>query len=338
RPRPPRRRGERRARCDRDAGCNAVAAARRARALRRRSCVRPRRPRSPSRPRGWDLLSPRPPRRRPRRSPDATRMRRRGFLSKSLRITKRRIQSEPRDSLLMRSRREPTSSVLDRFRDSHEVVMRSSVRSFLIASGAVGAFVLLTAASSSGPSDPGIRPKDPDGAITQHALDALQEGRQTFRFDTFGDEAFWGDTLRLHEAIEGAAHGGVGPGLSPMAALEAGLKVDVDALPDSLQNDLRHGRVNLDDPAGTLAILKLNAVVGVTGFFHLNGQLRSVGLQCAICRSVVDNSFAPGIGHRLDGWANRDLNVGAVINMAPDLSVVDTLLGVDDATTRQVLM
>jgi hypothetical protein len=215
-----------------------------------------------------------------------------------------------------------------------------SVRTFLYAAGAVAAAVLLTAASSSsGLSDPGIRPKDPDGAITQHALDAIQAGRKTFRFDTFGDEAFWGDTLRLHEAIEGAAHGGVGPGLSPRAALDAGLKVDVDALPGSVQSQLRRGQLNLDDPAVTLALLKLNAVVGVTGFFEWNGQrLRSVGLQCAVCHSVVDNSFAPGIGHRLDGWANRDLNVGAVINLSPDLSAVDALLGVDDATTRQVLM
>ncbi|HEY2798699.1 MAG TPA: hypothetical protein VGK26_12475 [Thermoanaerobaculia bacterium] len=216
-----------------------------------------------------------------------------------------------------------------------------SVRPFLYAFVAVVAAVFLTAASSSssGPSDPGIRPKDPDGAIKQHALDALEEGRQTFRFDTFGDETFWGDTLRLHEAIEGAARGGVGPGLSPRAAIAAGLKVDVDALPGSLQSDLRHGRVNLDDPDVTLTLLKLKAVVGVTGFFQPNGQrLRSVGLQCAICHSVVDNSFGPGIGHRLDGWANRDLNVGAVINLAPDLSVVDALLGVDDATTRTVLL
>src|SRR4029079_7696315 len=161
----------------------------------------------------------------------------------------------------------------------------------------------------------------------------------TFRFDTFGDEAFWGDTLRLHEAIEGAAHGGVGPGLSPRAAIDAGLKVDVDALPGSVQSQLRRGQLDLDDPAVTLALLKLNAVVGVTGFFEANGQrLRWVALQCAVCHSVVDNSFAPGIGHRLDGWANRDLHVGAVINLSPDLSVVDALLGVDDATTRQVLM
>src|SRR5215467_4337770 len=108
----------------------------------------------------------------------------------------------------------------------------------------------------------------------------IEQGRQTFRFDTFGDEAFWGDTLKLHEAIEGAALGGVGPGVSPNTALAVGLKVDVDALPGSLQSDLKHGRVNLNDPAVTLALLQLNSVVGVTGFFGNNGKLMAVGIQC----------------------------------------------------------
>ena len=177
-----------------------------------------------------------------------------------------------------------------------------------------------------------------DRVILQNTRQKIEEGRQTFRFDTFGDEAFWGDTLKLHRAIEGAQLGGVGPGLSPKAALAAGLKVDVDALPRPLQNDLEKGRVNLDDPATTLALLKLNAVVGVTGFFGGGGSLQSVGIQCALCHSTVDNSFAPGIGHRLDGWANRDLNVGAIINLAPDLSSLDSLLGAPDSTVRQVLL
>ncbi|HKF41490.1 MAG TPA: hypothetical protein VKG01_00175 [Thermoanaerobaculia bacterium] len=165
----------------------------------------------------------------------------------------------------------------------------------------------------------------------------IDEGRQTFRFDTFGDEAFWGDTLKLHQAIAGAANGGVGDGVSPKTALAVGLKVDVDALPASLQSDLQGGRVNLDDPATTLALLKLNSVVGLTGFFASNGSLQSVGIQCAVCHSTVDDSFEPGIGHRLDGWANRDLNVGAIVSLSPDLSAVDALLGVSDATTRKVL-
>ena len=176
-----------------------------------------------------------------------------------------------------------------------------------------------------------------DQVILKNTQDKLNEGRQTFRFATFGDEAFWGDTVKLHLALEGSQFGGVGPGVSPKTALAVGLKVDVDALPRPLQNDLEKGRVNLDDPATTLALLRLNAVLGVTGFFAPNGSLRSVGIQCALCHSTVDNSLAPGIGHRLDGWANRDLNVGAIINLAPDLSAVDQLLGVSDQTTRQVL-
>jgi hypothetical protein len=165
----------------------------------------------------------------------------------------------------------------------------------------------------------------------------LEEGRQTFRFDTFGDEDFWGGTLRLHEAIEGAANGGTGPGVSPKTALAVGLKVDVDALPRSLQEALRRGTVDLDSPSTTLALLDLGAVVGVTGFSNGRGGLRSVGIQCALCHSTVDDSFAKGIGHRLDGWPNRDLNVGAIIGLSPDLSADAQLLGVPEATVRQVL-
>ena len=103
-----------------------------------------------------------------------------------------------------------------------------------------------------------------------------------------------------------------------------GLKVDVEALPRDLLNALKKGQVNLDDPATTLALLKLNAVVGLTGFFNTNGSLKSIGIQCALCHSTVDNSLAPGIGHRLDGWANRDLNVGLIVSLAPNLQPVRT--------------
>jgi cytochrome c5 len=113
--------------------------------------------------------------------------------------------------------------------------------------------------------------------------------------------------------------------------------VDVDALPDSVIQALKDGKINLDDPAVTLALLKLNSVLGVTGLFQPNGSLRSIGIQCALCHSTVDNSLAPGIGHRLDGWANRDLNVGAIVALAPNLKPVSDLLGVDDATVRKVL-
>ena len=109
----------------------------------------------------------------------------------------------------------------------------------------------------------------------------VAEGRQIFRYDTFGDEAFWGDALRLHQAIAGEKNGGVGPGLSPKNALAAGLKVDVDALPKDVRQQIKSGTSNLDDPATTVALLRLNAVVGVTGLFDANGKLRSMGVQCA---------------------------------------------------------
>ena len=103
----------------------------------------------------------------------------------------------------------------------------------------------------------------------------------------------------------------------------------MQALPERLRNQLRKGQVDLNDPAVTLALLKLNAVVGVTGFFNDDGSLSSMGIQCALCHSTVDDSFAPGIGRRLDGWANRDLNVGAIVALSPDLSPFEDLLGVD---------
>jgi hypothetical protein len=175
--------------------------------------------------------------------------------------------------------------------------------------------------------------------VRQHANRQIEEGRRIFRYDTFGDEAFWGGALRLHEAIEGAGFGGVGPGVSPRTALAVGLKVDVEALPKGLRRDLREGRVDLDDPATTLALLRLNSVVGVTGFFDdtPSGGLRAVGIQCALCHSTVDDSLALGIGRRLDGWANRDLNVGAIVNLSPDLKPVADLLEVDEPTVRTVL-
>lgn len=178
--------------------------------------------------------------------------------------------------------------------------------------------------------------RDFDRAGRRNNTILFAEGRQIFRYDTFGDEVFWGDALKLHLALAGADHGGVGQGVNPRTALAVGLKVDVQALPQSLQKKLRADKVNLDDPATTLALLRLNAVVGVTGFFT-NGALKSMGIQCALCHSTVDDSFAPGIGRRLDGWPNRDLNVGAIIALAPDLSPIATVLQVDEAAVRQVL-
>jgi hypothetical protein len=183
-----------------------------------------------------------------------------------------------------------------------------------------------------------------------NAAQKVLMGEQVFRFDTFGDEAFWGDTIKLHQAIEGAKLGGVGPGVSPKTALAVGLKVDTNALPRGLVEQIEKGRVNLDDPAVTLLLLRLNAVVGLTGFFNPSGTLKSVGIQCALCHSTVDNSRPelcagqitpnPGtgcMGRRLDGWANRDLNVGGIIALAPDLSAFASLLQTDQATVRNVL-
>ena len=184
-------------------------------------------------------------------------------------------------------------------------------------------------------------------AVDQHNLASgfveILRGRKIFRFDTFGDEAFWGDTLGLHRAIAGQANGGVGAGLSPKAALQLGLKVDVNALPRSLRNDLRRGRVDLNNPATTLTLLKLDAVVGVRGFFdERNRRLESVGITCALCHSTVDNSFGPGIGTRLDGWAARDLNVGAIIALSPSVQPFVDLLklaqpAINAAAVRSVL-
>jgi hypothetical protein len=175
-----------------------------------------------------------------------------------------------------------------------------------------------------------------DDQINANVAKMLEEGRQTFRFDTFGDEAFWGDTLKLHQAIEGTKFGGVGPGVSPAAALNLGLKVDVDALPKNLESAIKNGHFDLNDPANTLALLKSNAVIGVKGIFQ-GDSLQSVGLACALCHSTVDDSLAPGIGHRLDGWANRDINAGAIVAAAPNLQPVADFLGVNVATVLKVL-
>jgi cytochrome c553 len=140
----------------------------------------------------------------------------------------------------------------------------------------------------------------------------VAQGKTIFRFDTFGDETFWTDTLRLHEVIRSS--------VSPRTALSVGLKVDADTLPEQVKADLQAGRINLDDPATTVTLLKLGAVVGVIGEVDANNNLTRVGITCAICHSTVDNSFTIGIGKRLDGWPNRDLNPGAIIALSPALT------------------
>lgn len=176
-----------------------------------------------------------------------------------------------------------------------------------------------------------------DAEVDANAEAMIDRGRETFRHDTFGDQTFWGGALRLHEAIAGEANGGVGPGVSPKTALAVGLKVDSEALPQALINQIARGEVDLDDPATTLALLQLDSVVGVKGFFDESGSIESMGITCALCHSTVDDSFAPGIGRRLDGWPNRDLDVGTIVSLAPDLSPFTNLLGVDEETVRTVL-
>jgi hypothetical protein len=196
----------------------------------------------------------------------------------------------------------------------------------------IWALALTRASSAQVASQTSVEP-----VVADNARRMLEEGRRVFRYETFGDEAYWGDTLKLHRAIAGAKLGGVGPGVSPKTALSVGLKVDVDAVPAPVAAALKAGKVDLDDPASTMVLLKANAVVGVTGHFDRAGTLTGLGVQCAFCHSTVDDSFAPGIGHRLDGWANRDLNVGAIVSLAPDLSAITKLLGVDEPTVKKVL-
>jgi mono/diheme cytochrome c family protein len=188
-----------------------------------------------------------------------------------------------------------------------------------------------------------------DDQVRSHTRAMMDQGREVFRYDTFGSEAFFGSTIGLHQAIEGAQFGGTGPGVSPKTALAVGLKVDQDALPSAVVDAIVAGKVNLDDPAVTLTLLQLGAVVGVTGVLNdpndATQGLKAVGIQCALCHSTVDDAFAPGIGHRLDGWANQDLNVGAIIGLAPNLQPVADMLNkglpadkqVDVPTVRTVL-
>jgi hypothetical protein len=169
---------------------------------------------------------------------------------------------------------------------------------------------------------------DPNSSVGAFALRMIAEGRETFRHDTFGDEDFWSNALQLDRALQG---------VSPAAALALGVKVDVSALPGNVVTALQAGKVDLDDPAVTQTLLAAHAVIGVEAVTHADGSVCDVGITCALCHSTVDDSLAPGIGHRLDGWPNRDLDVGAIIALAPNLSPVSSLLHVTDDQLRAVL-
>lgn len=143
----------------------------------------------------------------------------------------------------------------------------------------------------------------------------LAAGQQMFRFETFGDEQFWTDTARMHEVVQKS--------VSPTTALSVGLKVDADAIPPDVAAAIKAGKVDLNDPATTITLLKLNAVVGLKGTVAtMNGKdtLTRLGITCALCHSTVNNSFSKGIGKRMDGWPNRDLNVGAIIALSPAIT------------------
>jgi hypothetical protein len=193
-------------------------------------------------------------------------------------------------------------------------------------------------------TDPAVRAqrapeKSFDDRVDDNAKEMLKEGKRIFRYDTFGSEDFWGGKLRLHEAILGEKLGGVGPGVTARQALQLGLKADIAALPKILVEVLKTRAVDLDKVETTLELLRANAVVGVTGIFDKDSKkMTGIGIQCALCHSTVDDSFAKGIGRRLDGWPNRDLNVGAIVASAPTLKPFADLLGTDEATVRRVLM
>jgi hypothetical protein len=173
----------------------------------------------------------------------------------------------------------------------------------LIGAASIGFALALTLAIAGAPA---LRANhDDDSRERKH-----RNGQAIFRYDTFGDEQLWTAVLRMHEAIAA---------VPPATALAVGLKVDVEALPRKLIAALRADEVDLKDPAVTVELLRLNAVVGVRGKVDGSGQLTSVGITCALCHSTVDNSFAAGIGRRLDGWANTDLNVGAIVALSPAL-------------------
>jgi len=166
----------------------------------------------------------------------------------------------------------------------------------VIAAVVVAGFVATKAAEH--PAKAGVSQAKPA------ATGEITEGQRVFRFDTFGDEVVWTDKLRLHEVIEKS--------VDPTTALKVGLKVDSEVLPEGLLK-----KVDLKSPATTVALLKMNAVVGLQGTVDANNHLTRVGVTCALCHSTVDNFVMPGIGRRKDGWPNRDLNVGAIIALSP---------------------
>jgi mono/diheme cytochrome c family protein len=200
------------------------------------------------------------------------------------------------------------ASAADRSRP-HRLRIRRTVALTVVAASGIIAFVAACARSQAG---------SPSGfeVVSDMSPATLAEGQRIFRFDTFGDEQFWTDTARMHDVVQKA--------VDPTTALSVGLKVDAEAIPADVAQAIRNGQVDLKSPATTVTLLKLNAVVGLKGTVGVTPQgkdtLLRLGITCALCHSTVDNSFARGIGKRLDGWANRDLNVGAIVALSPAIT------------------
>lgn len=180
-----------------------------------------------------------------------------------------------------------------------------------------------TGAGASGGSTGGSNPGGAGGSGGEGATGgegaqevcAVDDGQCIFRHDTFGDEQFWTDTLLLHQLVET---------LPPTTALGVGLKVDAAAVPPDVL-----ASADLEDPATTVALLSLNAVVGVRANVTEDMNVVSIGITCALCHSDVDDSVAPGIGQRLDGHPNRDLNPGLIISLTPGLADFAATRGLD---------
>ena len=151
-----------------------------------------------------------------------------------------------------------------------------------------------------------------ESSPTRPSPQVIASGKQIFRFDTYGDEKFWTDTLHMNTIIQN--------NVDPTTALAVGLKVDADTLPPAVVQAIQAGQVDLHSPATTVLLLKLGAVVGVKATVDSNNNITRLGITCALCHSTVDNRIAPGIGSRLDGWPNRDLNPGAIIALSPALT------------------
>lgn len=195
---------------------------------------------------------------------------------------------------------------------------------------------LMVAACGDEAAPAAIAPRSWGVEVEEYRHDLFEQGRGIFRHDTFGSERFWGGELRLHEAIAGEEHGGVGPGLTATAALGLGLRVDRERLPLTVVQAIQGDSIDLSTVAATLDLLRRDAIVGVRGVFE-GERLVSLGITCALCHSTVDDSLTEGVGRRLDGWPNRDLDIGAIVATAPDLRPLAKVLGVDSKTVREVL-